>query len=124
VTRWIAPAATLTLLALGAATVSVAVTLAVDDDSPAPAAAPPPAPAPASPAPAGAITALTDPAWVERTALATGLAPADLTSYAGAALAVARTHPTCGLGWNTLAAIAQAGPAPDTTGPLHLPPAA
>ena len=124
-TRWIAPAATFTLLALGVATVSIAITLAVSDDDAARPATSPTVPAPtAAPAAVGAITDLTDPTWVAQTALAAGIAPTDLASYAGASIAVARTHPTCGLGWNTLAAIAQAGPATDTTGPLHLPPAA
>ncbi|MFC8190281.1 lytic murein transglycosylase [Cellulomonas sp. NPDC057328] len=45
--------------------------------------------------------------WVARTARAAGVPPRALAAYAGAALAVADTHPTCGLGWNTLAAIGE-----------------
>ncbi len=45
--------------------------------------------------------------WVARTAEAVGLPSRVLAAYAGAALAVADTHPTCGLGWNTLAAIGE-----------------
>lgn len=52
-----------------------------------------------------AITALVDPAWVARVAQASAIPERALAAYAGAALATARTHPSCGIGWNTLAAI-------------------
>lgn len=46
-----------------------------------------------------------DPGWVARTAEAGGIPARAMAAYAGAALATAESHPGCGLGWNTLAAI-------------------
>lgn len=51
------------------------------------------------------IAALADPAWIARVATASGIPERALAAYAGAAIQVAATHPGCGLGWNTLAAI-------------------
>ncbi|MFT4298969.1 MAG: lytic murein transglycosylase [Aeromicrobium sp.] len=51
------------------------------------------------------VDSLADPAWVAQTASATGIPSRALASYAGATLAVAKTHPDCGLSWTTLAAI-------------------
>lgn len=53
----------------------------------------------------GSIAALADADWVALNARLTAIPPRALSAYAGAALAVAETHPGCGLGWNTLAAI-------------------
>lgn len=51
------------------------------------------------------ISELADPTWVTRIAAAGNIPERALAAYAGAALATARTHPGCGIGWNTLAAI-------------------
>lgn len=52
-----------------------------------------------------AATTRPDERWVERIARDGGIPERALRAYAGAALAVAETHPGCGLGWNTLAGI-------------------
>lgn len=54
------------------------------------------------PAVAGAVP---DPAWVSRTAAVTGIPERAFAAYASAALAISIAQPSCGLGWNTLAAI-------------------
>ena len=46
-----------------------------------------------------------DPAWARRVATATGIPERALRAYASAALRVAGEQPSCGLGWNTVAAI-------------------
>jgi membrane-bound lytic murein transglycosylase B len=51
------------------------------------------------------ISTLPDAAWAERTAAATGVPLRALLAYAGAELRLRAEQPTCGLGWNTLAAI-------------------
>lgn len=53
------------------------------------------------------VAARADAAWLTATAVATGVPERALAAYAGASLAVADTHPTCGVGWNTLAAIGE-----------------
>ncbi|SNS60669.1 Transglycosylase SLT domain-containing protein [Micrococcales bacterium KH10] len=54
---------------------------------------------------ASVVSELADPVWVSRIAAATDIPERALVAYAGASLAVAQSHPGCGLGWNTLAAI-------------------
>jgi membrane-bound lytic murein transglycosylase B len=117
--RWLLPAATLVLLVLATAVISVALTVALtDSDSPgAPRGATPTtstselpalsgdAPTSSSAGTSAGVTELVDAAWVARTATAAGIPERALAAYAGASIAVARTHPDCGLGWNTLAAI-------------------
>lgn len=51
------------------------------------------------------VADLADPEWVSRIAATGNIPERALAAYAGAALATVRTHPGCGLGWNTLAAI-------------------
>lgn len=74
--------------------------------TPAPSWAPPAAPprAAATPGPLG-IAGLPDPAWVQRTASRTGIPPAALAAYAGAAMNLAQVKPECRISWNTLAGI-------------------
>lgn len=55
-----------------------------------------------APSPAGPVP---DPAWVARVAAATGIPERAFSAYAAAALAISTSQPTCGLGWNTIAAI-------------------
>jgi membrane-bound lytic murein transglycosylase B len=66
-----------------------------------PAAAPVAAATPTGPGVAG----LVDPTWLEETATSTRIPQRALAAYAGVAIDKARQMPTCGLGWNTLAAI-------------------
>jgi len=119
---WLAPVTTFALLVLGTAAVAIAATLALSGRSPEPDgpadARPVDAPAELAPTPSAApsgglvldsavdpVAELADPAWVARTARAAGIPERALAAYAGAALAAERSHPGCGLGWNTLAAI-------------------
>ncbi|MFT4188866.1 MAG: lytic murein transglycosylase [Aeromicrobium sp.] len=51
------------------------------------------------------VDELADPVWVEQTAASTGIPRRALAAYAGASIAVATTHPSCSLGWTTLAGI-------------------
>lgn len=51
------------------------------------------------------ITKLADPAGVARIATSGGIPERAMAAYAGAAIWAAEEYPTCGLGWNTLAAI-------------------
>jgi len=51
------------------------------------------------------ITDLVDEAWLVATATRTGISERALAAYAGAAIAKSKLTPTCGLSWNTLAAI-------------------
>ncbi|MFT8705481.1 lytic transglycosylase domain-containing protein [Bifidobacterium aquikefiricola] len=53
------------------------------------------------------IAKLADKEWVTKIAKSSGIPERALQAYAGASIAVSRTHPSCGLGWNTLAAIGQ-----------------
>lgn len=103
------------LLALGAtglvvAALVVCVSLVVGEPGPAPTPEPtyaaPAAPPVAALHPASdALPDLVDEAWLLSTATRTGIPERALAAYAGAALLKARTMPTCGLSWNTLAAI-------------------
>jgi membrane-bound lytic murein transglycosylase B len=52
-----------------------------------------------------AISDLPDAAWVTSVAAQSGIPERALRAYAGAAIAVARETPSCGIGWNTLAGI-------------------
>jgi membrane-bound lytic murein transglycosylase B len=81
-------------------------TILVPDASPAPRWAPPADPpvAAATPGPHG-IAGLADPAWVSRTAKATGIPQRALAAYAGAAMTKETAMPACGLSWTTLAGI-------------------
>lgn len=83
-----------------------------DASTDAPAVVPPRSPAssaaPAATAeevPPSGISTLADPTWISDTAGWSGIPPRALAAYAGAAIQTARTHPTCGVGWNMLAAI-------------------
>jgi len=66
-----------------------------------PATAPVSAAAPTAPGVAG----LVDADWLAQTASSTGIPERALAAYAGVALSKAVEMPTCGLAWNTLAAI-------------------
>ncbi|RKS93348.1 membrane-bound lytic murein transglycosylase B [Microbacterium sp. AG790] len=46
-----------------------------------------------------------DPVWLARVSAATGIPARALRAYAGAQLTIAAEQPSCGLGWNTVAAI-------------------
>ncbi len=52
------------------------------------------------------IAVVADPAWIARTAAATGIPPRALAAYAGAAI-TQDADSTCGMGWNTLAGIGE-----------------
>ncbi|MEV8147398.1 lytic murein transglycosylase [Arthrobacter sp. NPDC080073] len=121
---WLLPAATVLLAALGAGAL-VAAALnptgasagAEPSNSPAPTSTPlAPTPQPVPPTTtlatgaadtntSTAVSELADRAWVARTAKSANIPERALTAYAGAAIMTARTNPSCGLGWNTLAAI-------------------
>ncbi|MBF4562958.1 lytic transglycosylase domain-containing protein [Microbacterium sp. VKM Ac-2870] len=60
-----------------------------------------------TPEDAAGRTALTTPdaAWLARVSRATGIPPRALRAYAGAQLTVMAEQPSCGIGWNTVAAI-------------------
>jgi membrane-bound lytic murein transglycosylase B len=47
------------------------------------------------------------PAWIASTAERTGIPARALEAYAGVALDIEQQNPTCGIGWNTLAAIGE-----------------
>jgi membrane-bound lytic murein transglycosylase B len=53
----------------------------------------------------GAVGPIVDAAWSASVAEATGVPQRALTAYAGAALRLAAEQPSCGLGWNTVAAL-------------------
>jgi len=66
----------------------------------------------ADPTPTGSATATptapaasVDPAWLAASAQRTGIPERAMSAYASAALTAADAFPSCGLGWNTLAAI-------------------
>jgi membrane-bound lytic murein transglycosylase B len=83
---------------------------ALEPERPLPAAtwARPAAPPVAAAAPAPGIANLVDPVWLEQTAASTGIPQRALAAYAGAAIDKAAQMPSCGLAWNTLAAIGYA----------------
>lgn len=117
--RWVWPTVTAGLALLGAGALAAAVLVPTT-------AAQPPAADPATPIPTATaaptrtpapsalptdtvsrtpIAELADPEWVERIAAAGNIPERALYAYAGAAIEVSRLTPSCGLGWNTLAAI-------------------
>lgn len=109
---WPAVTAVLSVLGVGALAAGAwgAATASASGPDPLPSASP--TPAVVRPSAAGAddrslpgIAALADAEWVDRVSASAGIPPRALAAYAGAALSVARTDPSCGLGWNTLAAI-------------------
>lgn len=121
---WAAPVATTVLTLLGASAIAAAALTPLPNTTaeatlteiPAPTASPSQTPTRVQPTPAttapGAVTTadrpvseLADPTWVARIAKAGGIPERALAAYTGAALAAARTHPGCGIGWNTIAAI-------------------
>lgn len=126
--RRLMPAAAVVLALLGVAALVAAVLMPSEPpvdaaEAPAGSAAPTPKPVPtlagtptagpiATPEPLAAdvvratpIAELADAAWVARVAAAGGIPERALVAYAGAALRLAVTHPGCGIGWNTIAAI-------------------
>ncbi|WP_210648964.1 lytic transglycosylase domain-containing protein [Nocardioides sp. SYSU D00065] len=119
--RWLVPALAIVLLVLGTIAVTLAVALAVTRDEPAPASSTadprsseqqvPVVPRDdhvgAATSTASGVAELADPAWVSASAAALDIPPRALAAYAGASVAVTDTHPGCGLGWNTLAAIGE-----------------
>lgn len=54
------------------------------------------------------VVGLVDPEWVAQTAASTDIPERALAAYAGVAIAKAYEMPSCGLSWNTLAAIGYA----------------
>ena len=80
-----------------------------EDSLPAPTWAEPAAMPVEAATPSGAgVAGLVDPVWLAETAEITGIPERALAAYAGVALWKAAQMPTCGLGWNTLAAIGYA----------------
>lgn len=119
--RWLLPALTAALVVLGGSAL-IAAALAPSGDAPASAAkttaiAPSETPGPAPTVTTSreaatstkniSISELADPDWVSRIAKAGDIPERALAAYAGAALSVAQTDPSCKIGWNTLAAIGQ-----------------
>lgn len=127
--RWQLPALTLVLVVVGTAALTLGLALGVAGG---PSSAPTP-PATATPAPSGTPTVrttepqaatgdvadLVDADWATATADATGVPERAVRVFAGASIAATQAHPACGLGWNTLAALARTPGRGD--GPLHLP---
>ncbi len=103
--------ATGALVVLGGGCLAAAALLPQTTDAAAPAPSAQPtttAPGPtAAPETVGAssISDLPDPPWLARTSDQTDIPQHILAAYAGAALSVEQSEPSCGLGWNTLAAI-------------------
>ena len=80
-----------------------------DDPLPAPTwASPAEAPVEAVPPTAPGVAGRVDPVWLSQTAETTGIPERALAAYAGVAIWKAGQMPSCGLGWNTLAAIGYA----------------
>ena len=80
-----------------------------DDPLPAPTwASPAAAPVEAAPPTAPGVAGRVDPVWLSQTAETTGIPERALAAYAGVAIWKAGQMPSCGLGWNTLAAIGYA----------------
>ncbi|GAA2180708.1 hypothetical protein GCM10009785_12680 [Brooklawnia cerclae] len=133
--RWVLPAVTGSLAGLGVSVLALAAVMVPGNSgtdasgvTPSPGATATRAPSGSSPAPSTglsvspaatgssptvrssngtAISQLADAGWVASTARRVGISERALAAYAGASLAVGQTHPGCGLGWNTLAAIGQ-----------------
>lgn len=61
-----------------------------------------------------------DASWLAATATATDIPARALQAYAGAAVRTSRDDPTCGVSWNTLAAIGQIESGHGTHGGAHL----
>ncbi|MFD2840457.1 lytic transglycosylase domain-containing protein [Populibacterium corticicola] len=60
--------------------------------------------------PVGEVTPVAeraDQGWVDRVSTVTGVPSRAMHAYAGAALWLAEENPSCGIGWNTLAAIGE-----------------
>ncbi len=53
------------------------------------------------------VSGLADAKWLAKTADRTGIPLRALASYSGVAITIAQANPTCGIGWNTLAAIGE-----------------
>lgn len=120
--RWALPIATIALALLGVGALAAAALTPPPADATTTAGTATPTPTPSrtpirvQPTPAATVpgslaasdrpvSELADPAWVARIAKAGNIPERALAAYAGAALAVTETHPGCGIGWNTLAAI-------------------
>ncbi|MGN6218759.1 MAG: lytic murein transglycosylase [Microbacterium sp.] len=120
--RWALPAATIVLAVLGVGALAAAALTPPPADATTTAATSTPTPTPSrtpirvQPTPAQAtlgtlaaadrpVAERAHPAWVTRIAKAGNIPERALAAYAGAALAANETHPGCGIGWNTLAAI-------------------
>ena len=71
-------------------------------------ASPAAAPVEATPPTGQGVAGLVDPTWLAETAETTGIPERALAAYAGVAISKTAQMPTCGLGWNTLAAIGYA----------------
>lgn len=114
--RWLGASAAFTLL-IGLASVGVGVTLlgldpsakaslsAGDDAREDSRVGPAQRTDPAEPQPVLKRPATADPRWVARVAAEGGIPERALQAYADAALKLRDEQPSCGLGWNTLAAI-------------------
>ncbi|MFH8252834.1 lytic transglycosylase domain-containing protein [Microbacterium sp. B2969] len=122
--RWALPVATIILAVLGVGALAAAALTPPPADQATTVTTPTPTPIPTpsrtpigvQPTPAATVpgslaavdrpvSELADPAWVARIGKAGSIPERALAAYAGAALAVTETHPGCGIGWNTLAAI-------------------
>lgn len=114
--QWALPVATVALALLGVGVLASAALIPPAPEASTTAQAPTPTRTPIAvqPTPAATVTLtatgrpvseLADAAWVSRIAAAGDIPERALAAYAGAALAVTETHPGCGIGWNTLAAI-------------------
>ena len=55
--------------------------------------------------PGGGISELSDPAWTKSVAQATATPARAMRAYAGAALKLQEENASCGIGWNTIAAV-------------------
>ena len=53
------------------------------------------------------VSGLADAKWLAKTAKSTGIPLRALESYSGVAINIAQANPTCGIGWNTLAAVGE-----------------
>jgi membrane-bound lytic murein transglycosylase B len=62
---------------------------------------------PTNPAASGgpSVAELASPDWIAKVAAATSIPTTALQAYAGVALSIAKADPSCGLSWNTLAAV-------------------
>ncbi len=141
--RWLMPIATIVLTVLGVAVLGVGVLTATAQSTGSTSAAPTASANPAAPAAVASgapsptatpdsktataskptdapISQLADPAWVTRIAAEGSIPERALAAYAGAALSAAQTNPSCGIGWNTLAAIGQVESAHGTINGSHL----